>query len=103
MENEPKVIIFEFDMVTNVATLMRLGDASVINGIAGQYEHILSLVGLTCVVVELDKFNLSIDEQKTICDYVLEHTLNKNVDHLVVGVVNEDENLANSAIQSMLK
>ena len=103
MGNEPKVIIFEFDMVTTEATLMRLGDASVINGIAEYYAHILSLVGLTCVIVDLGEFNLSTDEQKTICDYVLEHTLNKNVDNLALSVVNEDENLANSAIQSILK
>lgn len=103
MENEPKVIIFEFDMTTNVATLMRLGDASVMDGIVEYYAHTLSLIGLTCVIVDLGEFNLSTDEQKTICDYVLEHTLNKNVDNLALSVVNEDENLANSAIQSMLK
>lgn len=103
MENESKVIIFEFDMVNIEATLMKLGDASVINGISEYYENALSLVGLTCVIVDLGEFNLSTDEQKTICDYVLEHTLNKNVAHLVVSVVNEDKNLGHTAIQNMLK
>lgn len=103
-DNNSIKVILEVDKELKSATLIKLGTSDTIEKAESINIKILSYLGYDCVVIDLgsEKLNLETEEQKKVCEYIIDHTLNKNVYNLAVATMNSDGELANQAVRKML-
>lgn len=99
-DNSSRKVILEVDKELESTTLI----TDIIEKTEYVDTKILSYHGYDCVIIDLgsEKLNLEIEEQKKVCEYIVDHTLNKNVYNLAVATMNSDSALANQAIRKML-
>lgn len=103
-DNNSIKVILEVDKELKSATLIKLGTFDVIEKAESINAKIMSYLGYDCVVIDLgsEKLNLETEEQKKVCDYIIDHTLNKNVYNLAVAAMDSDDELASQAVRKML-
>lgn len=103
-DNNSRKVILEVDKKLKSTTLIKLGTSDIIEKTEYVDTKILSYHGYDCVIIDLgsEKLNLATEEQKKICEYIVDHTLNKNVYNLAVATMNNDGELANQAVRKML-
>ena len=103
-DEESRKVILEVDKKLKSTTLIKLGTSDIIEKTEYVDTKILSYHGYDCVIIDLgsEKLNLEIEEQKKVCEYIIDHTLNSNVYNLAVATMNSDGELANQAVRKML-
>ena len=103
-DNNSIKVILEVDKELKSATLLKLGTSDTIEKAESINAKILNYLGYDCVTIDLgsEKLNLGTEEQKKVCEYIIDHTLNKNVYNLAVATMNSDGELANQAVRKML-
>lgn len=103
--NNSRKVILEVDKELKSATLIKLGTSDTIEKAESLDTKILSYLGYDCVIIDLgnEKLNLETEDQKKVCEYIIDHTLNKNVYNLAIATMNSDGELANQAIKNMLE
>ena len=103
-DNNSRKVILEVDKKLKSTTLIKLGTSDIIEKTEYVDTKILSYHGYDCVIIDLgsEKLNLEIEEQKKVCEYIIDHTLNKNVYNLAIATMNSDGELASQAIRNML-
>lgn len=103
-DNNSRKVILEVDKKLKSITLIKLGPSDIIGKTEYVDTKILSYNGYDSVVIDLgsEELNLETEEQKKVCDYIIDHTLNKNVYNLAIATMNNDGELASQAVRKML-
>lgn len=104
-DNNSIKVILEVDKELKSATLIKWGNSDAIEKAESINAKVLSYLGYDCVTIDLgsEKLNLETEEQKKVCEYIVDHTLNGNVYNLAIAAMNSDGELANQAIRKMLE
>ena len=103
-DNNSRKVILEVDKELESTTLIKLWTSDIIEKTEYVDTKILSYHGYDFVIIDLgsEELNLATEEQKKVCEYIIDHTLNSNVYNLAVATMNSDGELANQAIRKML-
>ena len=104
-DNNSIKVILEVDKELKSATLIKWGTSDTIEKAGlSVANRILNYLGYDCAAIDLgsEKLNLETEEQKKVCEYIVDHTLNENVYNLAVAAMNSDDELASQAVRKMI-
>lgn len=98
-------VILEVDNKEKIATLLKLGTSEAVAKTELVNVKILEKLGLSSVVVDLgdEDLDLEEEEQVSVCDYIINHTLNNNVYKLAVATMDKDNDKTKEVINKMIE